>query len=199
MQKHKEEIATKIGQRDNPSGTILKEEKQMATLLCRNPGCKASREITLYQRHHAPDYIKGVLICGLCKEQNPFEHQSDAFTFVPGKAMLGIVNTTAPLPVREIYGEAEISYYAGANRAAVVMCRATIEEALNQRQIAGRDLFTQIETAKTNGALTDVEYSMAHSARLVGKNAVHFNDPLGSAQVPLILSATIQIVNHLYP
>ena len=175
----------------------------MATLLCR----KCKEEMTLNEYHGTStrirnvsdpkDTVKGFIECGKCRTRNPFEYMSDAFTFVPGDLALGSLTTSAPPMVRELFAEAETCFYSGAARGAAAMCRASVEEMLNSKNITARTLEDQIDMAKTQGLLGDLEHSMAHGCRLVGNNAVHKSATVQLGQIPPLLTNTILIINKL--
>jgi hypothetical protein len=77
------------------------------------------------------------------------------------------------------------------------MCRASLEAALTQANFKGTSLYDQIASAKTAGALDDVEVGLAHASRLITRDAIHRGELISLSDVPSILSATIRILNKL--
>ncbi|MFC1969864.1 DUF4145 domain-containing protein [Chloroflexota bacterium] len=95
--------------------------------------------------------------------------------------------------------EAELCFQNGSPNASAAMCRASTELALNKAKCEGKDLFGLIENAGKEGKLDQIEVGLAHSSRLITRNAIHRGEFVSLADIPSMLSATIRILNKLSP
>ena len=75
------------------------------------------------------------------------------------------------------------------------MCRASIEAALTEKGVPGKDLFHKIDNAKS--LLGEIEVGLAHASRLITRDAIHRGELIPLSDVPSILSATVRILNKL--
>jgi hypothetical protein len=139
----------------------------------------------------------GSAICRDCHAATGFELEDDAIVYVSTRSGYGTLNTALPDIVKTLYGEAELCFQMGAADASAAMCRASIETALAHAGFNDSTLFQQIDSAKTAGALDDVEVSLAHGSRLITRNAIHRGDLVRLSDIPSMLSATVRILNKL--
>jgi len=108
-------------------------------------------------------------------------------------------NPNIPNDARQKFTEARLCFFAPAPRAAAIMLRASLESALNERDITARNLDKQVEKALEKGVIGQREYAMAHGTRLVGGEAVHKSVEIKPAEVLGIFGAVIQILDKVYP
>ncbi|MFC1979672.1 DUF4145 domain-containing protein [Chloroflexota bacterium] len=172
----------------------------MPSLLC--TGCKRSMEIEMPHSGREPttcDPIRliGSAICRHCGTGTGFEIEANTIIYVSGKSSYGSMNTLLPEIVKTLYAEAELCSQSGAPNASMAMCRASLEAALTQANFKGANLYDQIASAKTAGALDDVEVGLAHASRLITRDAIHRGELISLSNVPSILSATVRILNKL--
>jgi len=139
--------------------------------------------------------IIGSVICRGCHTGTGFEITDNTIVYVSGKSSYGSIDTTLPQKVKTLYSEAEMCFSSGSPDGAVAMCRASVEIALTERGIEGRDLYNKIENAK--GILDEVEIGLAHASRLVTRDAIHKAELMSLSDIPSILSATVRILNKL--
>lgn len=153
----------------------------------------------LGENNPTPHVWRVVLICANCHKRTVFELRNNIVVFRPGKQEFGGLGGSTPLPVREVYEEAILCYYSLANRGAAVMCRSSVERALEARGLTGGDLDDKIKTALANTWISDVEHSIAHGSRLIGNRAIHREKTVTPSDVPAVLSATATVLRKLYP
>ena len=77
------------------------------------------------------------------------------------------------------------------------MCRAAVEQALDNKNVTARDLFKKIEGAKEHGLLGDVQVSQAHGARISGNEALHQMGAVSQAEEMLTLTSCVGLLNHI--
>ena len=172
----------------------------MPQLLC--TGCKKPMEIEIPHPGRDPktcDPIRliGSAICRHCGTGTGFEIEADTIVYVSGKSSYGTLNTLLSDIVKTLYAEAELCSQSGSPNASTAMCRASLEAALTQANFRGANLYDQINSAKTAGALDDVEVGLAHGSRLITRDAIHRGELISLSDVPSILSATVRILNKL--
>lgn len=139
--------------------------------------------------------VIGSAICRSCGAGTGFEIIDNTIVYVSGKSSYGTINTALSQTVKTLYSEAEMCFRNGTPDAAVAMCRASVEIALTDKGIEGRDLYHKIENAKA--ILDTVEIGLAHASRLVTRDAIHNAELMSLSDIPSILSATVRILNKL--
>jgi len=173
----------------------------MADLICDH--CGDMRELAWrpqpVRSDGKTDIIRGVLTCRNCDRKTIFGMTGNAISFYPSKNAYGQLSGGIPNSVRGTFLDAELCYYGMGFRGAVAMCRACVERALVERGITNRTLEAKIDEAKKQTILTDREYMLAHGSRLVGNEALHEAETIEPSDIPSVLSAAINIVNHLFP
>ncbi|MGA9047651.1 MAG: DUF4145 domain-containing protein [Dehalococcoidia bacterium] len=170
------------------------EVSEMAEMLC--PSCKLRMDIHTGAQAHT---VIGTCICGNCKTGTGFEIESNFLTYISGKSSYGNISLKVPSASKLLFAEAESCLHAGAPNAAAAMCRSCIEITLTQAECSGSNLKQQIETAKSANKLSDIEVGLAHASRLITNDAIHGGDLVKLADIPSMLSATVQILNRLFP
>jgi hypothetical protein len=105
----------------------------------------------------------------------------------------------APDGAKEMYEQARLCIFGTAYRAAAVMGRASLEQALIARNFTSGLLEEKIDSAKANGTIGNREFSMAHGSRLIGNDAIHKDKVVTPAYLQNALSSAATIVNHLFP
>jgi len=145
-----------------------------------------------------PRKITGSAICRNCGAGTGFEITDNTINYVSGKSGYGSLAPQVSSTAKTFYAEAEVCFQSGTPNAAATMCRAAIEIALTEAGYSGSDLYSKIENAKKpNGVLDDIEVGLAHASRLITRDAIHRADLIQLADIPSMLSATIQIMNKL--
>ncbi len=144
-----------------------------------------------------PEKLIGSAICRKCKTGTGFEISNNVLGYVSGKSSYGSLHDNLSDKVKLLYGEAELCYQNGAPNASVAMCRAATELVLTETGFEGKNLFELITDAKKKSKLDEVEVGLAHSTRLITREAIHRSEFVSLADVPSILSATIKILNKL--
>jgi len=139
--------------------------------------------------------IIGSIICRKCGTGTGFEIVDNTIVYVSGKNSYGSLSNTLSQTVKTLYSEAEMCFMNGSPNATVAMCRSSVEIALTEKGIEGRDLYTKIENAK--GTLDTVEIGLAHASRLITRDAIHNAELISLSDTPSILSATVRILNKL--
>ena len=166
--------------------------------------CGRTREIDMRWPHHEAydprpgDIIRGALVCSQCGGRSPFELREETITFKPGKQLVTPLNTGVPVSVRERYGEAEICLYAAAYRAAAVMGRSAVEQALVESGLTAGKLEDKIDKALAQSIIGQEQYALANGSRLIGNGAVHRAISVSPGEVPAVLSAAANIINHVF-
>lgn len=171
------------------------EVTTMPSLLCTSCKAKMEIEIPLHGQTHDPIKVIGSAICRLCGTGTGFEIESNVVTYVSGAKSYGAIDTSLPEIVKTFYAEAELCFQSGSPNASASMCRASIEAALTEKGVSGRDLFQQINSAKE--ILGEIEVGLAHASRLITRDAIHRGELISLADVPSMLSATVRILNKL--
>jgi hypothetical protein len=139
--------------------------------------------------------VIGSIICRSCGAGTGFEIVDNTIIYISGKSSYGSINKTLSQAVKTLYSEAEMCFMNGSPNAAVAMCRSSVEIALTEKGMEGRDLYTKIENSKD--ILDTVEIGLAHASRLVTRDAIHNAELMSLSDIPSILSATVRILNKL--
>lgn len=173
----------------------------MAEISCvkcgRTREIEVDRNVIGISRDDPRDIIRAVLICRHCDGRTVFELTGNVVTLFPGANPYGELANTVPENVVDVFSEAELCYYGMANRAAVSMSRACVEQALSNVGITNGNLEQRIDEAKEKGVLGDQERMLAHGSRLAGNNALHEAPSINPGEVPPVLAAAVNIVNHI--
>lgn len=139
--------------------------------------------------------VIGSAICRGCGAGTGFEIVDNTITYVSGESSYGAISASLSQTVKTLYSEAEMCFRNGSPDATVAMCRSSVEIALTEKGILGKDLYHKIENAKD--ILDTVEIGLAHASRLVTRDAIHKAELMSLSDIPSILSATIRILNKL--
>jgi hypothetical protein len=176
-----------------------KEVTEMPDIAC--DWCDHSRVVDLewgMYKVRPGDIIRGLLVCSNCGGRSPFEIRERTITFKPGRQLLTRLNDTVPADVGERYDEAALCLYAAAYRAAAVMSRAAVEQALVNNGITSGTLENKIDEALRQGIIGKEQHSIAHGSRLIGNDAVHKGASVSPGEVPAVLSAAANLINHVF-
>ena len=168
-------------------------------------GCGSSLEINTGDRNtwNAPDKITntskliGSATCRRCGAGTGFELDNNVIAYVSGKSGYGQINAGLTNDIKMLYAEAELCFRNGTPNAAATMCRASIELTLDKAGCKGNNSFELIEDAGKKKKLDDIEVGLAHSSRLITRDAIHRGEFVSLADVPSMLSATVRILNRL--
>ena len=131
----------------------------------RCPGCGERMVVNIGESHiqpSRPEKLMGSVICRGCKTGIGIEIQDNIITYVSGKNSYGNVSTNLSEITKALYSEAEICFNSGSPNASAAMCRASIEAALTEKNILGKDLYEKINNAKS--ILGDIEVGLAHAS-----------------------------------
>jgi len=170
-------------------------------------GCGKSLEINIVERDcwntprvdSNPSKVIGSATCRHCNTGTGFEIVDNVISYVSSKSSYGKLDVGITDDIKMLYAEAELCFQNGSPNASAAMCRAATELALNKAKFEGKDLFGLIEDARKKGKLDEIEAGLAHSSRLITRNAIHRGEFVSLADIPSMLSATIKIVNKLSP
>ena len=176
-------------------------EEHMAAVTC--VSCGHQRRVRVEYKgtgSSTDDVLRGVLTCKrkearkqLCNGITVFELANDGMTFYPGRLFEEDLQKGVAPDAREMMGEAVRCFYGASNRGTVAFCRSAAEEALAAKEVPGRDLDAKIK--KAGDYLSDDEKTFAHSARLVGRNAIHHMAVVSTAAALGSLNNTIEFLN----
>lgn len=144
-----------------------------------------------------PSKLIGSAICRGCKAGTGFEIVDNVIAYVSSKGSYGKLNAGLTSDIKTLYAEAELCFQNGIPNAAATMCRASVELTLNKAGCKGDNLFELIRDAGQNKKLDDIEVGLAHSSRLITRDAIHRGEFVSLADVPSMLSATVRILNKL--
>ena len=142
------------------------------------------------------DIIRGIRTCLYCHTKTIFELTGNVPSFVPGPLFTEDVRADVAPNAKEMLEEALMCLYGGSLRGTVTMCRSSVEEALAEKNVPGKDLDAKIKNAPAT-ILGPEEKSQATAARLIGRGAVHLMAPVPLSQAMLALGATIDLINHI--
>ena len=174
------------------------EKKDMGRITCSQ--CGVARNLMNGKFPWPPDKIdvvKGVLTCGECKTDNAFEMKGDEITYLPGTLFSTGYAQSVPQSIKLLFWEALRCFYGAAYQAVIIMCRSCVEEALDNKNVSGVNIFAKIESAKEAGILDDELMMLAHGARLIGRNAAHRGALFSQSQGLAALNATLDLINHI--
>ena len=141
------------------------------------------------------DRLIGSASCRQCGSKTGFEISDNVIAYVATGGSYGNLPVGLSENVRKFYAEAEMCFRNGSPNASAAMCRASIEVALNDKEIQGRDLYNKIENAKD--ILGEVAVGLAHGSRLITRDAIHNEQLINLSDMPSILSATVMVLNKL--
>ncbi len=177
-------------------------ENLMATIPC--AWCGRTRKIDqivpgfgggVTEDYIRQDVLRGSLTCGHCHNLTVFEIQENIIQYLPGRLYQGDIDEAVDENAREMLKEAILCFYGASYRGAVSFCRAAVEEALEAKGIKGEDLNAKIINAEKAKFLTDDEISLAHAARLIGRNALDRLALLSALQAVGSLTNAIDLTN----
>ena len=83
------------------------------------------------------------------------------------------VDENVPKPIAEDFAEAMRCLWVKSYKAAVAMCRRSVEAACHDLGATGRNRYQKIEDLASQGAITDPMRRMAHRVRLTGNENLH--------------------------
>lgn len=78
-----------------------------------------------------------------------------------------------PVEIESVRNEAWSSYFGGDLRAALVVGRAAVQRAVRTLGGAGRDLFSEIDSLRERGVVTEELKEWAHEVRIAAREAAH--------------------------
>jgi hypothetical protein len=148
-------------------------------------------------RHGTTMKLTGSVSCRSCGTGIGFEIVDNVVTYVSGKSGYGKLDAGVTDDIKMLYAEAELCFQNGIPNAAAVMCRACTELALRKAGFEGNNLFELIEDAGGKKKMDAIEVGLAHSSRLITRDAIHRGEFVSLADVPSMLSATVRILNKV--
>jgi hypothetical protein len=81
------------------------------------------------------------------------------------------------------------------------MARRFLEAFLDKRGFKGRTLADRIKTAHTSGAIPDIVFQLASSARILGNYGAHYSDDelaaIGADEAELVLNILRRILKNV--
>ena len=150
--------------------------------------------------------LQGVLICHhplddrynrdkRCNAATVFEITGSSVSFLPGKLfeedLVGVSDD-----VRGLFDETIKCFYGKAYKGTLGLCRSTVERALEEKNVKGKDLFAKINNCPAS-ILGAQEKTWAESARLNGREALHRLMNVTASQALSGLNITITLANHI--
>ena len=145
------------------------------------------------------DVLRGALTCKCERKGKPcngttvFELTKDGITFYPGLLFEEDLRGGVAPNAKEMMMEAIKCFYGASNRGVVAFCRSAAEEALSAKEVPGSVLDDKIKRA--GEYLTADEQVLAHSARLIGRLALHHMAIVSNAAALGALNNTIEFIN----
>ena len=89
----------------------------------------------------------------------------------------------------------------GAYKATVVMARRFMEALLDKRGFKGKSLFDRIKAAHAAGAVSDLQFQLASSTRILVNYGAHYSDDqlaqIGRDEAELVLNMIRQILKSI--
>lgn len=92
------------------------------------------------------------------------------------------VDTNVPEDIAEDFAEAMRCLWIKSYKAAVAMCRRSVEAACHDLGATGGNLYQKIENLASKGVITDPMRRMAHRVRLTGNENLHGKDKASESQ-----------------
>jgi Domain of unknown function (DUF4145) len=131
--------------------------------------------------------------------ENVFQIDDDEWDYdlsveiYPKKARGHLDVSNAPEIVQSIYGETCSAFSDGSHTLAGIGFRATIEAICNDQGIAGKELYTRINSLAAKGLISKRDSTRLHSIRFLGNDAAH------DIKKPSVknLEAALTIIEHL--
>jgi hypothetical protein len=113
------------------------------------------------------------------------------------------VSDDVPDGVKEDFKEALRCHWIGAFKAAVLMCRRSLQVSCDREGAQGRDLFSQIDDLAANQHITEPLKRMAHRIRLLGKKGAHgdfsdIDDTIGEQDAADAIKFMRHYLEHVY-
>ncbi len=186
-------------------GTLFQIEG-VEPIVIRCAGCGSLRGINIkptsdemigFSRHENSDVVLGSHHCPKCETWTSFEIIGGHLRWCESGNEYGSLDPDVPSDIAAVFREAPAAFSSHAYRAAAVICRATVETMLEEKGFKRGKLVSRINAAKRKGAFTDTEVMSVHGSRLIGNRAIHIRHLLYTEDIPLLMSATVQIVNKL--
>lgn len=109
----------------------------------------------------------------------------------------------APNDVTEDFNEAVRCFNSQAYKAAVTMCRRSLETACDSRKAKGKSLSEKITALHESGIIDEPTYNLASGIRQFGNYGAHPKEDLlktvGEQEAELILKITERVYGQLWP
>ncbi len=150
--------------------------------------------------------VQGVLICDHpgkrgpygppCNARTVFEITGDSVSFLPGKLFEEGLAANVSNEVRELFNDGLRAFYGKSYRGTIALCRAALEQALDEKGASGHNLSEKIN--KCQGAILGVqETNQAHAMRLDANEALHALKNVNATYALGGLTTTVTLVNHI--
>lgn len=171
-----------------------------------NPTFLEMSDVAAMLERRRTDVLRGTLRCSQCSTETAFELTGGHLTFIQSKGMYPALDSKVAPNAKEMFHEAIRCFQGTSYRGVVAMCRSALWEALDAKNVKGRELDPKIKNArkldpppsgKPNGFLEDDWVARSHGARLTGNYALHRMARVELHQAQLALAATADLVNHI--
>ena len=150
--------------------------------------------------------IRGTLVCGAprsassarpsaCGGKTLFELTNNAISWAPGNLfnenLKGVSQT-----VTGLFLEAINAFYGDAHKGVLALCRSTVKQSLDEKNVPGKDLYEKVQNAPAS-ILGSQEKTWADASRLDGRDALHRLKVVTPTESLISLNTTIQLANHI--
>ncbi len=145
--------------------------------------------------------VKGTIKCLRCNIERPFAMRGNYLQQIditlPGAQSDRIIKSV-PLDIKEDIQEAERANFAQCYKSCVAMCRRALQLSLIEKKINDQPLGKMLKEALDKNMLTSDTYSLATSIKGFGDTAIHRKDIIEPDDVPLVIRATVKMLNELF-
>ena len=177
----------------------------MAEIVC--PQCGWVTEISLQSsRSYAPIVMEGILTCTdeECGARWPIKLVGNHVRYVdetmPSRGASKL-NSTVPLGLYQDIEEADRAFFASAYKAVVVLCRRSIQLALEDKGATGRTLGPVLESArsKKQPLLSKRADALAEGVKDFGDGGAHRREEISREDAFSAVNAAVTALNELFP
>lgn len=151
--------------------------------------------------------IQGVLVCHApveregrpnqhCDAHTVFEISGTSVSFAPGRLFEEDLDISTSKEVQGLFQDATRCFYGKSYRGTLGLCRSVIEQALDEKNVPGRDLYKKIQNCPES-ILGTQEKTWADASRLNGREALHRLVNFTHTQALTSLNLTITLANHI--
>lgn len=179
--------------------TAALEEQEMSLVRCHI--CEQEFTVSV-QRHpqaytNPKDILDGAVVCGECHTENLFRLRGGVIEYRHDPDMFGSMPEASSDVSHLMYTEAVECFIHATLRASAAMCRATLEQVLDDVGYHEGTLEHKIDHAKLDGLIDDVQVAIAHGSRLMGNRALHRAANIQRGPVLAALGAVVSLTEDI--